>query len=143
MISQDREQLRRFYLRCWEKQQAGDALMGVEQQIAEVIGEHPEYHAQLKQGEKTLGREYLPEQGEANPFLHMSLHLGIREQVVTDRPEGIRAIYQQLIARFGVHEAEHAMMQCLAESLWLAQAHQTPPDEGAYLETLQALLVEL
>ena len=139
MFSQERDQLRRYYLNCWQKQQAGATMTGLEQQIAEVITEHPEYHAQLQDEEQALSKEYLSEDGESNPFLHMSLHLGLREQIITDRPAGIRKIYQQLIGRHGVHNAEHQMMQALAESLWLAQQNQTAPDETVYMERLQQL----
>ena len=141
MFSQDRDQLRRYYLNCWQKQQSGaEELNALEQQVAEVIAEHPEYHVLLQNEDKALGREYAPEDGETNPFLHMSLHLGLQEQVVTDRPAGIRAIYQQMIARHGVHEAEHQMMQYLIESLWMAQHNESAPDEKVYMEGLQGLL---
>lgn len=137
MISNDRNQLRRYYLNCWQKLQAGDELEGLEAQVAEVIREHPEYHAQLQDGDKALAQDYHAEDGETNPFLHLSLHLGLREQVVTDRPSGVQMLYQQLIAQHGVHEAEHRMMQCLAESIWLAQQHNTLPDEAAYFDCLK------
>ncbi|MGB1010203.1 MAG: DUF1841 family protein, partial [Thiolinea sp.] len=102
--------------------------------------EHPEYHPLLQDEDKALGREYAPEGGETNPFLHMSLHIGLQEQVVTDRPAGIREVYQQLIARYGVHDAEHRMMQYLIESLWLAQRNQSEPDEKVYMDGLRSLL---
>ena len=140
MFSQDRDKLRRYYLTCWQKQQNKEPMSALEQQIAEVIIEHPEYHAILQDEDKALGREYAPADGETNPFLHMSLHLGIQEQVVTDRPAGIRQIYQQLIARHGVHNAEHQMMQYLIESMWQAQQNEAAPDEKVYLEGLQSLL---
>ena len=139
MISQDRDQLRRYYLRCWQKQQNGETLAGLEQQVAEVIAEHPEYHAELNHAEGVVQKDYNDGE-EGNPFLHMSLHLGLREQVVTDRPEGIRNIYQQMIGRHGVHQAEHLMMQALAESLWLAQQNGTPPDEEVYRDRLKQLI---
>ncbi len=137
MISNDRNQLRRYYLNCWQKLQAGDELEDLEAQVAEVIREHPEYHAQLQDGDKALAQDYHAEDGETNPFLHLSLHLGLREQVVTDRPSGVQMLYQQLIAQHGVHEAEHRMMQCLAESIWLAQQHNTLPDEASYFDCLK------
>ena len=140
MISQDRDQLRRYYLNSWQKKQNGEPLNALEQQVAEVISEHPEYHTILQDEDKALGREYAPEDGETNPFLHMSLHIGLQEQVVTDRPAGIREIYQQMIARHGVHDAEHQMMNYLIESLWLAQRNQTEPDEKIYMEGLRGLL---
>ena len=140
MFTQDRDQLRRYYLNCWQKQQSGATLDALEQQVAEVIAEHPEYHALLQDEDKALGREYAPEDGETNPFLHVSLHLGLQEQVVTDRPAGIRELYQQMLTRHGVHEAEHQMMQYLIESLWVAQRNQSAPDEKVYMEGLRGLL---
>nr|CAA6826849.1 MAG: Unknown protein [uncultured Thiotrichaceae bacterium] len=137
MISNDREQLRRYYLRCWQKLQADEKLDGLEEQVAEVIKEHPEYHAQLQDEDTALSQDYHAEDGGANPFLHMSLHLGLREQIVTDRPAGVQMLYQQLIAQIGVHEAEHRMMQCLSESIWLAQQNKTAPDEALYFDCLK------
>ena len=137
MISNDRDQLRRYYLRCWQKLHADEKLDGLEEQVAEVIKEHPEYHAQLQDEDKALSHDYHAEDGDTNPFLHMSLHLGLREQIVTDRPSGIQMLYQQLIAQVGVHEGEHRMMQCLAESIWSAQQNKTEPDEAAYVDCLK------
>ncbi|MBU0654223.1 MAG: DUF1841 family protein [Gammaproteobacteria bacterium] len=139
MFGNDRDSMRRYYLQCWQKRKQQQPLDALEQQVARVIEEHPEYHALLEQTGKALQREYLPESGETNPFLHMGLHLGIREQVATDRPAGIAAIYQRLATRHGVLEAEHRMMECLIESIWLAQRNQAAPDEAAYLECLKTL----
>ena len=137
MFGNDRDGLRRFYLQCWQKAQQGQALDALEQQIAQVIREHPEYHALLT--DKSVEREYMPEMGDSNPFLHMGLHLGLREQVATDRPAGIRAIYQELVLQQDVHAAEHRMMECLAESIWLAQRTGQAPDENQYLSCLRQL----
>ena len=87
-----------------------------------------------------LDRDYRPEDGQSNPFLHMGLHLGIREQVSTNRPTGIAAVYKAAAARTGdIHAAEHEMIECLAETLWEAQNANRPPDEAAYLERLRRL----
>lgn len=137
MFANDRHALRHYYLQCWQKFQQGQTLDTLEQQVAQIISEHPEYHALLAQQEHALQRDYLPEAGETNPFLHMGLHLGIREQQSTGRPAGIVELYRQLVIQYGIHEAEHRMMDCLAESLWLAQRHGTAPDEAAYLECLR------
>jgi len=140
MITQDRDQLRHYYLTCWQKKLAGETLNELEEQVSEVIAEHPEYHEVLQDPELAIAQEYPADAGETNPFLHMSLHIGLQEQVVTDRPAGIRQIYQQMIARSGVHQAEHQMMHLLIESLWMAQRNETAPDEKIYLEGLQNLL---
>lgn len=114
----------------------------MEQMVARVIEMHPEYHAML-QNEKHLGNEYKPEDGETNPFLHMGMHLGLQEQVVMDRPAGIKAVYEQLGEKIGdVMQTEHAMMECLAEMMWQAQKNQSEPDEAAYLNCLQNLLLK-
>lgn len=139
-FSQDRNQLRRFYLESWRKAQQRLPLEPIEQLVAEVVAEHPEYHPVLENEERALGREYLPETGEANPFLHMGMHIAIREQVASNRPHGIRPIHRRLSRALGdTQAAEHAMMDCLAEALWQAQRLGTAPDEAAYLQCLKAL----
>ncbi len=138
IYTQDRDRLRRVYIDAWAKARRGDPLEPLERQIAAVIGDHPEYQPLLERGEAALGGEYPPELGQTNPFLHMGLHLTIREQVSLDRPTGIRAIHRRVsLSRGDVHEAEHAMMECLAEVLWQAQRQGLPPDEGRYLTLLR------
>lgn len=139
IFSSDREALRRMYRDAWSKRREGAALSPLEQQIADVIAKHPEYHAAIEAAGND--RDYTPDEGETNPFLHMGLHLGLGEQVATDRPAGIRALYAKIVARTGdLHAAEHRMIECLAETLWEAQANNRPPDEAAYLERLQRLV---
>ena len=140
MFGNDRDSMRRYYWQAWTKFQQKQPMDDLEQQVAAVIKEHPEYQRGLAQTDKMLQRNYLPENGETNPFLHMGLHLGIREQVATNRPTGISTVYQQLVLKYGAHDAEHRMMDCLAESMWLAQRYNTAPDEAAYLARLTQLL---
>jgi hypothetical protein len=137
---QSRDQLRRMYLESWRKFSARAPLEPLEAQLAAVIAEHPEYIAWLEAGEEALGAEFTPEGGQQNPFLHLGLHLAIREQVATNRPAGIAEIHQKLAARLGgTHEAEHAMLEPLAEAIWEAQRQGKMPDEQAYLERLRTL----
>ncbi len=138
----ERDRLRQFYVDTWKKNITGQPMDAMEQMVARVIDLHPEYQAMLT-NESHLGNEYKPEDGETNPFLHMGMHLGLQEQVSMDRPAGIQAVYQQLGERLGdVHATEHAMMDCLGESLWTAQRDQVEPDEQAYLRCLQSLLLK-
>ena len=135
-----REQMRRRYLQAWRKFSAREPLEPLEGQLAAVIAEHPEYIGWLESGDAALGAEFTPEGRGENPFLHMGLHLAIREQVSTDRPAGITAIHHALTARAGgVHEAEHRMIVPLAEALWEAQRSGSAPDEQAYLKRLRRL----
>ena len=138
---QDRDGLRRHYLEAWRKYRAGTPLEPLEHQLVAVIGQHPEYQPLVESGPAALERDYAPESGMPNPFLHLGLHLAIREQVATDRPAGIAAVHRELSRRLGdVHEAEHCMLERLGEALWLSQRSGRPPDEAAYLESLRRLL---
>jgi hypothetical protein len=143
MFSQDRDSLRRYLAAAWAKASAGEPLEPLEpleHQIACLVREHPEYQPLLGDPEDAIGHDFAPEAGQTNPFLHLGLHLALLEQVATDRPAGIRDIYQTLVGRNGgAHAAEHLAMECLAQALWEAQRGQRPPDEGAYLECLTRL----
>jgi hypothetical protein len=137
---ESREQMRRRYLEAWRKFSAREALEPLEAQIAAVIAEHPEYIGWLESGDAALLAQFTPEGGRENPFLHMGLHLAIREQVATDRPAGIAQVHRTLAGRsLGTHEAEHRMIEPLAETLWEAQRRGGAPDEARYLERLHRL----
>ncbi len=140
MLSRDRDTMRRVWTDAWRKAQTGSPLEPLEQQLATIIQAHPEYHALLEGDERALTRDFLPEGGETNPFLHLGLHLAILEQVATDRPPGLRALYQRIAQGSGdVHRAEHRIMECLAQSLWEAQRDGRTPDEPGYLGCLRRL----
>ena len=138
IFSQDRDELRQMYADAWQKKQGGEILSPLEDQIAKVLEDHPEYQSALN--DEVLGESFTPEQGKTNPFLHMGLHLAIRDQLATDRPKGISTVYQELIRKYSTpHEAEHRMLDCLAETLWEAQNQNAPPDEQKYLERLRQI----
>lgn len=139
IFQQDRHALRRRFIEAWHKARTGGVMEPLEVQIAEVVAEHPEYHALLEHADTALDREYLPELGDTNPFLHMALHIAVREQLATDRPPGINyALHALLAAGGGRHDAEHVMVECLAETLWTAQRAGQMPDDKAYLERIRA-----
>ena len=138
---QSREQLRQMYLATWRKFRAQEPLEPLEKQVAAVIAEHPEYIPWLETGKEVLTADFTPEGGRENPFLHMGMHLAIREQLATDRPAGFAALHGQLSSHFGdAHEAEHALFAPLGETLWEAQRAGRAPDEGDYLRKVQALV---
>ena len=137
IFGQDRNDLRKMYADAWQKHCDKSPLSPLEAQIAQVIEEHPEYHESVS---ADLNRDFTVEGGETNPYLHMGLHLGIREQVATDRPSGIAATFRLLAKKVGDKlTAEHRMIDCLAETLWESQRDQSPPDESRYLERLRQL----
>lgn len=135
----DRQQLRQYYFDIWQKHLNREVLQPLEVLIAQVLAKHPEYHQYLNDPD-SLNKDFTPEMGESNPFLHMGLHLALEEQIQTNRPEGIIGIYQRLLKKYqDIHQAEHAMIECLAEAIWVAQRNHSAPDEAAYLECLKKL----
>lgn len=138
MFNPSRDEARRFFFDTWGKYRRGETLTGLEKVALQVIVPHPEYHALLDEPERHLERDYLPESGDINPFLHLSLHLAVEEQLAIDQPAGILALYQRLLQKTGSeHDAKHAVLECLGETIWQAQRHNTAPDEKIYLECLR------
>jgi Domain of unknown function (DUF1841) len=134
-----RDELRLRYVRAWQRHRDGLPMEPLDAQIADIVALHPEYHAILESPDAAQ-QSFAVEQGRSNPFLHMGLHLAIREQVQTRRPAGIEVVHASLARRSGdVHEAEHRMIEVLAETLWEAQRQGRAPDEAAYLEKLRCL----
>ena len=128
-----------MYRAAWRKFKSQQALSPLEKQLVAVLSEHPEYHVIVESAAADLAN-YSPRSGQLNPWLHMGLHLAIREQVATNRPAGIAEVHAKLAARTGgAHEAEHRMLEVLAEALWEAQRAGKSPDENAYLERLRGL----
>ena len=139
MIPTDRDQIRQTYLDVWQKLRHQQWLEPMEAMIADIIQMHPEYHPYLSPDTDIKQREFIPDGGQTNPFLHMGMHIALREQTSTDRPAGIKAIYQRLAQERGQHKAEHDMMECLGQALWQAQRDQKLPDEVSYMECLKKL----
>jgi hypothetical protein len=136
---QSRTELRRAWQEAWRRRRASLPAEPLQVQMADVVELHPEY-APLLDDAASLDRDWTPEGGQQNPFLHLGLHMAIREQVGTDRPAGIAAAHAALARRLGsVHEAEHAMLEKLAETLWEAQRLGRVPDEQAYLDAVRRL----
>ena len=137
MFNPSREQVRLFFCEAWRKHCARLILEGAEVTAAGLIEQHPEYHALLENPEAAVEQEFTPESGQMNPFLHLSLHLAIADQISIDQPAGIRSAYQALRQKLEVHDAEHAVLECLGEALWRAQQNGGAIDAEQYLESLR------
>jgi len=141
LFSQDRKKLRDQFRQAWQKRLADEPLDPLEKQIATLVEEHPWYHELMVQDDSILDQDFTSEHANENPFLHLSLHLALREQVGTDRPKGIHSLTRSLLLKHqDGHQVEHMMMACLGEFLWDAQRQGKAPDEYAYLERLKELL---
>lgn len=141
MFPQDRSQLRQMFFDAWRKHTQKQAMQPLEQLIAAIAEQHPEYHPMLANQDSHLDKDFTPEMGQTNPFLHMAMHISIQEQLGTRRPAGIIELYQALLVKFGdPHEVEHCMMECLGQMVWQAQRDNTVPNEAGYLACLKNLL---
>lgn len=137
MVIQDRDQSRAVFFETWTKYGRGEPLSPLEQLVLGVILEHPEYHGLLGDPD-SRDRDY--DAGGGNPFLHMGMHIAIREQVGTDRPPGVAGRYRALLKKTcDDHKLQHRMMSCLEEALWQAREQGAAPDEAAYLKCLARL----
>lgn len=140
MFVQDRKEARDYFFQVWGKHKNKLPLEPIEAIISDVILEHPEYHHYLDDQETSANSDFKPEQNETNPFLHMGMHIALKEQVSSDRPIGINAVFNQLMNKsISTHDAEHKMMECLGQSLWEAQRNNLLPDENNYLECLKRI----
>jgi Domain of unknown function (DUF1841) len=130
--------VRAFFFDAWAKFKAHKSLTDLEKIALSVMHMHPEYHAILDAPEQFKSQEYFPEFGETNPFLHMSLHLSILEQISINQPIGITDIYEQLKFKHQVeHDAQHDILECLGEVIWQAQRNNSAIDSQYYVQLLQ------
>jgi hypothetical protein len=141
MFNPSRDDVRRFFCAVWAKHGTGQLLTPLEDIALRWIEAHPEYHALLEDPERALTEEFTVEGGATNPFLHLSMHLALAEQLSIDQPAGVRDAFARLAARAGdEHEGAHEAIECLGEVVWRAQQSSLPADtaaiNAAYLECL-------
>lgn len=138
MFQPTRDEVRQFFFELWRHYGQRNALTPAQAQGLDVVLKHPEYHPMLDMPERYQERDYPPELGETNPFLHLSLHLAIQEQRSIDQPPGFSAEYMRLARKLDdAHAAEHEIMECLVETLWRSQSTGEPPDNDAYLDCIR------
>jgi hypothetical protein len=135
-----KDDVRHFFCETWRKHRDRELLAPIEAMALDWILAHPEYHAELADADAAATAEYRVEDG-TNPFLHLSMHLAIAEQLSIDQPPGIRAAYERLATRLDdAHSAAHAVMDCLGDVVWAAQRSGAtlPADEmsARYLECI-------
>ncbi len=138
MFAPSQNDVRRFFCDAWRKHRSALPLTPIEAQAADWIAEHPEYHADLADVDAALAAVFDVEAGRTNPFLHLSMHLSITEQVGIDQPRGIKQAFELLRHRLGsAHDAQHEVMECLGEMIWASQRSGLPPDGQAYLDCVR------
>lgn len=136
MFNPTRDQVRLFFRDAWKKHRDLRPLVGAEITAVDLILRHPEYHS-LLENESAISEEYTPERGETNPFLHLSLHLAVAEQLSIDHPHGIRAAFERLASRHDSHTAEHILLDALGSAIFDAQTSGHPLDPAAYVDAVK------
>lgn len=137
LFNPSRDEARNLLFESWRKHRAKELLTPLEDLAVQLIAKHPEYFAVLEDPERHQEKDYLPEQGATNPFLHLMMHLTIEEQISIDQPPGIRAHFVRLTQKLeSEHDAQHRMMECLSEMIWQAQRNRTQPDAEVYFACL-------
>jgi hypothetical protein len=140
LFNPTREEVRRFFCDTWKKKIEGHILTPMETLAGDWMAQHPEYQTLLADPEGAIAQDYTPERGETNPFLHLSMHLSISEQIAIDQPPGIKGINEKLAKKLGSeHEAQHAIMECLGQVMWEAQREGQALSPEKYLEALKRL----
>lgn len=141
MFNPSRDQVRSFLFEVYRKLKANELLTPLETHTADIVKRHPEYHDILGRPEDFKERDWTPESGQMNPFLHLSLHLAILEQLSIDQPQGIRALHTALLTRgLDEHGAEHIILDALAETLWASQKSGHAMDPEVYLARIRRAL---
>ncbi len=137
LYNPSRDQARQFLFDAWAKFKQNAPLTDLEKIAAEIMQMHPEYHVILDAPERYMSQQYFPEMGETNPFLHLSLHLSVIEQVSINQPIGISNVYAELLKKYSdKHLAQHDLLECLAETIWHSQRNNLPLDSAHYLNLL-------
>ena len=138
MFTPSKDDVRRFFCETWKKSVSGAVLTPLEAIACDWIRLHPEYENDLADSDQALAADYDAANGKSNPFLHLSMHLSIAEQLSVDQPPGIKEAHNTLATKLGSeHEAHHHIMECLGEMLWTSQRNGTPPDGLAYIECIK------
>lgn len=137
MFTPSSNDVRRFFCEAYRKHESGAVLTPMDAIAADWISHHPEYTEALTDADAAVARDYSVEGGQANPFLHLSMHLSIAEQVSIDQPRGIKAAHDALVRKLGQHEAHHEIMECLGQMIWTSQKNGVPPDSAAYVECVR------
>ena len=138
-VFQDRKRQREFLAKSWQKYTSNIPLEPLEEQLVSIIEIHPEYQDLIT----NIDSEYFPEQGEVNPFLHINLHLALKDQLSLNQPNGVREVHQKLIYHFkDQHVVEHLMMECIAEMIYLSQKNNTAMDQESYLNCITGLITK-
>jgi len=132
---------RQIFWDAWQKTLANLPLNALEVRIARVIKMHPEYHHFFDDMEDFLDRDFQVNDG-MNPYLHLSLHLSIEEQLATKQPiEAAKLMELHMIEkRADRHDVLHMILEVLAETVYESQRDGREIDPLAYAQKIKVLL---
>ncbi|MDQ6980241.1 MAG: DUF1841 family protein [Ghiorsea sp.] len=139
-----REQLRahrQIFWDAWQKAQADLPLNALEVRIARVIAMHSEYHHFFDDMDTFLERDFQVDDG-MNPYLHLSLHLAIEEQLATKHPPEAAKLMEHYMLNLKKerHETLHVILEVLAETVYQSQRTGQEPNPETYAGQLRVLM---
>lgn len=144
MFNPNQKDVRNFFFTTYNKAHENQLLTDIEKIAYSIILEHPEYHYIFKNQEKYIEHQWLPEDGNINPILHFSLHMAIIEQLSIASPHGINELFKQALQKSqSKHDAEHELMECVAEMIWHAGQNKTTPNMDIYLNCIRKKLDQI
>jgi len=140
----NREQLRahrQIFWDAWQRAKDNLPLDAMQVRIARVIEMHPEYHHFFNDMEDFLERDFQVDDG-MNPYLHLSLHLALEEQIATRQPPEVGNAIEYMMTTKGIdrHAALHSVLEILAESVYFSQREGKDPDVLQYLTRVRELM---
>jgi hypothetical protein len=123
----------------WEASNQGIPLHDEEhQRLAEVLQQHPQYHNAWEFADQIEDVEYVID--GVNPFLHVTFHSIIENQLATGDPPEVRAALQRLLRkRLSRHDAIHRLAQVFTEELFPVLKQDRPFNQERYVRKLRKL----
>lgn len=130
---------RQHYGMVWQLALAGAPLTIEQMRLVRVMQEHPEYRSIWDNPEEaSAGLEDLT---EPNPFLHVTAHMMVEEQIAGRNPPDVAVVVSRL-TRSGDsrHEAIHKVANVLMGEVWDVLAKKREFDREKYVRRLGELL---
>lgn len=125
-----------YYIWGMVKSGQRDELSDKENKLAEILIDHEEYSDHFENIEILDGREY-DAGAEFNPFLHISTHQMVEDQLSANLPVETALFYQALEGKgFSHHEAVHVIMMILVHVMHASALSKSPFDAARYKRLL-------
>jgi hypothetical protein len=133
-----RESNRQRLHEVWVAAKAGRPLAGEEAAYAKAMLDHPEYHNAWEFADQVGAAEYVVD--GANPFLHITVHVIIENQLAQGDPPEVAKTLERLLGQgMGRHGAIHAIAAAFMEVAFPAFQGREPFNTKRYIKKVRRL----